>query len=287
MAANPNPAHISAAMWRFVEACLALGGKDTVNAGTFGDKPGYHNSRAELLRDRLYDDYSIQLPDDKLGPDEYGAAFDWTFRSAQAGDFAHIAKFGGRIARAWRMRDPRLRGWREVLIQADMDSPPEGFDFVGWYTRTPDNTHRWHGHFSILRRYINHWPTYAGMLQILEGKGHAEMLGLRKGDEGLEVEFLQTMLKSSGFYEGAVDGKYGAVTSASVLALRKSVGSAATSGDVISRDACEQIYRVHAMKRAGGEPGPVGPEGPQGPPGPPGPAIGSVVTIAGTVTVTP
>ena len=280
MATNPNPDHISDAMWRFVQECLDLD-DDTVNAGTFGDKPGYHNSRNELLRDGLRTDYSIQLADDKAGPGEYGAGFDWTFRSAQAGNYAKISKYGGRIARAFKRRDPRLRGWREVLVQADMDAQPEGFDFVGWYTRVPDNTHRWHAHFSILRRYINHWPTYAGMLQILQGKGHAEMLGLEKGDEGQEVQFLQTMLKSCGFYTGVVDGVYGSSTSAAVLALRKSVGSTATSGDRVTDDACEQIYRVHAKLQA--VPGPQGEQGIQGIPGPPGPAPGTPLTITGTV----
>lgn len=281
MAANPNPARISDEMWRFRTACLELE-RDTVDAGIYGDKPGYHNTRNGLLADGLTKDYSIQLADDKAGPGDLAAGFDWTFRSAQAGNYTLISKYGARIARAYRMRDPRLRGWREVLCQADKDATPEGFDFVGWYTRTPDNTHRWHFHFSILRRYIRTWSVYAGMLQILQGKGHAEMLGLQQGDEGLEVEFLQTMLKSCGFYTAAVDGKYGTTTSSAVLALRRSVGSTANSGAVISRDACEQIHRVHAMKH-----GKPGPQGIQGIPGPPGPAVGSTLTITGTVVVAP
>lgn len=283
MATNPNPAHISDEMWRFRTACLELD-RDTVDAGIFGDKPGYHNSRNGLLQDGLTKDYSIQLAADKDGPGAYGAGFDWTFRSAQSGNYAKISKYGARVAQAFRRRDPRLRGWREVLCQADMDAPPEGFDFVGWFTRTPDNTHRWHFHFSILRRHIRDWPVYSGMLQILQGKGHAEMLGLEKGDEGQEVQFLQTMLKSSGFYSGVVDGVYGTSTSAGVLSLRKSVGSSATSGDKVTDDACEQIYRVHAMKHAEESPGPQGIRGEPGPPGPPGPPIGSSITINGTVT---
>ena len=277
-----------------MEALLALDPHDTVNAGIYGNKPGYHNSRTGLLNAGLTKDYSIQLVDDKAGPSNQGAACDWTFRSAQGGDFSNIATYGGRVAEAFRRRDIRLKGWREVLIQADLDRPPEGFDFVGWFTRTPDDTHSFHGHFSILRRYIQHWPTYEGMLDILAGKGHTDMLGLEKGDTGAEVRYLQTLLKVCGFYKGTVDGVYGTSTSAAVLAARKSVGSDATSGDRITDDACEQVNRAHIIRYGSGPGprGPAGPAGPAGPVGPPGPkgddgiGAGDSVVITGTVTGT-
>ena len=284
MATNPNPARISAEMWRFAEACLALD-SNTVNAGIWGDKPGYHNTRNELIRDGFLMDYSIQLAADKKGPGDKGAAFDWTFRSAQSGNYARISTYVGRVAKAFRRRDPRLRGWREVLGQADLDAQPEGFDFVGWYTRVPDNTHQWHVHFSILREHIADWRVYANMLSILAGKAHTPMLGLVQGDESDEVEYLQTMLTSAGF-PVAIDGKYGAATSAKLLELRKSLGSTATSGTSVTPSALEQIHRAHVIKRAPTKPGPVGPAGPAGPAGPPGPsgpAVGSTIQITGTV----
>lgn len=248
MANNPNPARISAEMWRFVQACLALD-SNTVNAGVWGDKPGYHNTRNELIRDGFLMDYSIQLAADRRGPGDKGAAFDWTFRSAQGGNFALISKYVGRVAEAFKRRDPRLRGWREVLGQADLDTQPEAFDFVGWFTRVPDNTHQWHVHFSILREHIADWRVYANMLSILAGKAHTPMLGLAQGDESEEVAFLQTMLTSAGF-PVTIDGKYGAATSAKLLALRKSVGSDATSGTTVTPWSLEQIYRAHSKKHA-------------------------------------
>lgn len=282
MAANPNPARITAQMWRFIEACLALEPKDSVYAGSFADKPGYHNTRNGLLADGLKNDYSIQSAADKAGPGDKTAAFDWTFRSAQGGDYSRIAKYGARVLEAYNKRDPRLHGWREFLGQTDTDSPPEGLDFPGHFTRVPDNTHRWHIHFSIQRAYVSKWYVYASMLEILQGKGHSDMLGLRQGDESMEVEYLQTMLTNSGF-PVTVDGKYGALTSTALLNLRKSVGSTATSGAVVSPAALEQLHRVHAKKHA--VPGPEGPQGKQGVPGPPGPAPGTSLVITGTVVV--
>src|SRR5512139_263740 len=150
MAANPNPAHITDASWWLMEQLIALAPDDTVNSGIYGDwKPGYHNSRRNLLANPEWrNDYSIQLAADKLGPDDKGAAYDWTFKSAQRGDYSRILVFGDRIEAAFNARDPRLAGWREVLIQADPDDQAEGFDFQGWYRRTPDNSHTWHMHAS-------------------------------------------------------------------------------------------------------------------------------------------
>lgn len=283
----------TAEMARFMLEFEALDPDDMVNAGTAGDKPGYHNSRAELLRDGLRGDYSLQHPDDRDGgPDDAGAAGDMTFRSAQGGDFRNIAKYGRRIERAFLRRDPRLRYWREVLVQADLDKAPEGFDFDGWYTRVPDATHEWHWHGSVHRRWTAYWPAYQGMLDILADRGEIAMLGLRKGDSGPSVELLQTMLTAAGFTV-KIDGQYGASTSAALLALRKSIGSSATSGDSVSPSAYEQLFRVHAARQAKtgprgpqGEPGPAGPTGPAGPPGRDGLGVGDAVTVTGAITAT-
>jgi len=172
MAANPNPARITAAQWWFIEQLQALEPTDTVFSGAWGNfKPGYHCDRNTILANPAWrnDDYSIQLAADKRGPGQYGAANDWTFKSAQRGDFRNISKYGSRIAAAHKNRDPRLKGWREVLIQADMDKPPEGFDFQSWTTRVPDGSHEWHGHFSELREHVESFDNKRAMLSVLKG----------------------------------------------------------------------------------------------------------------------
>lgn len=67
------------------------------------------------------------------------------------------------------------------------------------------------------------------------------------GDTGIHVSALQAILYACGFYKGSVDGVYGAATSAAVLAMRKFRNSTATSGDVFSIYAHEQLLSSLAI----------------------------------------
>jgi hypothetical protein len=194
MTNNPHPTHITDEMWWFVEQLDLLDGADTVFAGAWGDfKPGGHCDAYNLWWHKnkagQYDwrnDYTLKLPDDKvLGTDleHYGAAVDLTFRSAQNGDMRTIRKYGSRIRAAWVARDPRLKGWREVLIQGDADAPADGYDFVSWTERTPDSTHTWHGHWTVLRKYLRQITIYQAMLSILRGETLAQWLAGRGDDD--------------------------------------------------------------------------------------------------------
>lgn len=180
MAANPHPDHITSEMWWFIEQLELLEPADTVFSGSWGRfKPGYHCDYWQLWNHQVNgvyvwrNDYSIRLPDDKVGGtplEQFGAAVDWTFASAQSGDPTNIRKYGARIRAAWMARDPRLKGWREILTQGDQDPQADGYDFVAWTERTPDLTHTWHFHFSCLRRYVSTLSVYQGMLSILRGE---------------------------------------------------------------------------------------------------------------------
>lgn len=173
---NPAPAVISAEMWRFRTYCLWLEpGSQDVDSGIYANKAGYHNTRKNLLANPNWrNDYSIRLPADKEGPADKAAAFDWTFRTAQGGNYSRIIFYSDRVEAAFNRRDPRLYGFREVLCQADTDLQAEGFDFVSWTTRTPDDSHLWHMHFSKLRKYINDRRSYDAMLSILSGQSLAD-----------------------------------------------------------------------------------------------------------------
>lgn len=175
MAANPQPAHITAEMWWFVEELERLDPVDTVFAGAWGNfKPGYHCDYRTLLATPAWrNDYSVHLLEDKVGGtslENYGAAVDWTSLSAQAGNFTRFKKYGARIKAAFVIRDPRLKGWREVLCQGDNDPLADGYDFVYWTERTPDATHTWHMHFSCLRKYLRNISVYRAMISILRGE---------------------------------------------------------------------------------------------------------------------
>jgi hypothetical protein len=192
MAQNPHPSHITPEMWWFIGQLDLLDGPDTVFAGAWGDfKPGGHCDAFNLYwhkdKSGAYswrNDYTTRLPDDKvMGTDlqHFGAAVDLTFRSAQNGDFRTIRKYGSRVRAAWIARDPRLKGWREVLIQGDSDAPADRFDFVSWAESTSDITHTWHGHWTALRKYLRQIQIYQAMLSILRGETLAQWLA--GGDE--------------------------------------------------------------------------------------------------------
>src|SRR5688572_24642862 len=75
---NPDPGRISGALWYFAVECLAME-PGTRYGGTYADKPGYHNTRDNLLNQGRSGDYSVRLPADRAGPGDKTAAFDWTF----------------------------------------------------------------------------------------------------------------------------------------------------------------------------------------------------------------
>lgn len=77
-----------------------------------------------------------------------------------------------------------------------------------------------------------------------------DMIGLSKGDEGQKVKGLQVMVWKAGFDPGPRDGVYGPRTSAAVLAMRKSVGSGATSGDHFGPWAFGQLHEAIARRYA-------------------------------------
>jgi hypothetical protein len=137
---------------------------------------GYHNSRNKLKAIGKGNDYSVRYGPDQSGDGDRFAAFDWTFPDAQRGDYSRIALYTGRVRDAFARKDSRLEGWREVLGQADSDADAEGFDFLFWTTRTPDDSHLWHMHFSALRSYVDVPAIYDNMFDILMGKDGGDVL---------------------------------------------------------------------------------------------------------------
>jgi len=194
MAANPNPARITAAMWWFGEQLLALE-PGTLLAGIYANKPGYHNTRAA----NATTDYSVRDTVDQRGPSDKAAAIDWTFPEAQRGDYRRMAVYGWRLRAAYDARDPRLAGWREALGQVDVDATPEGLDFRYWRTRTPDDTHLWHWHFSECREVVTYYSNKGALLSVLRGQtyeqwraGETDMLTPEQAAQLLELHTLAT-----------------------------------------------------------------------------------------------
>jgi hypothetical protein len=171
--ANPNPSRITDEVWRFRTACLALEpGSNDEDSGIYANKPGYHNTRAQ----NDPGNYSVRDAPDQKGPSDKAAAWDWTFTTAQNGDYSRISTYGKRMLVAFNEEDDRCNVLREFLGQTDMDSTPEGLDFRYHTKRTPDDTHKWHIHWSFVRAYVAVAGALDCVLSILRGESLADYL---------------------------------------------------------------------------------------------------------------
>jgi hypothetical protein len=238
---NPNPARITDAMWRLWLALKALE-PSTQLGGIYANKPGYHNTRAA----NSSSNYSVRDAQDKRGPGDKAAAIDWTFPSAQRGDYRLIAKYMSRIMRSGKDKnDERLDGWREVFGQADSDRAVEGWDCRYLRPVTSDSSHLWHIHFSESREHVESWANKDALLSVLKGESLAAWRertkgkpkppvkppapagtmckgklrpALRRGGKGEHVRFLQAMIGAK------VDGDFGPATEARVRWYQKMRG---------------------------------------------------------------
>ncbi|HET9232920.1 MAG TPA: hypothetical protein VFP10_02125, partial [Candidatus Eisenbacteria bacterium] len=159
---NPNPSRMTDALWWLVCMRELLEPDKSDNGGTFADKAGYHNA-GENLPDHgagnAKTDHSIRRTPDRSGPwwKKYSSAHDWTFRDAQAGNYATIDKYTTRLVNA--MRDPNDFRPDDVyaytLGQMDGDTVVEGYnEYTDMPETSADKTHNWHRHDSFRRNII-------------------------------------------------------------------------------------------------------------------------------------
>lgn len=134
-----------------------------VFAGSYGDKPGYHNCRANLGPG----DYSVQTPPDRLGDPQAGAALDITYR-----DPAEQYAASSRLLAA--KYDPRMYPIREFFGSVDGITVC-GWDYYGWgdqadgYPVSSDDSHLWHVHLSILRQYTEDDAALQAVADVITG----------------------------------------------------------------------------------------------------------------------
>lgn len=132
-------------------------------SGIIGDKAhfyGYHRARAVLP----YDDYSVELPADRDGPDWAAAALD-----IKPPDALHQHRLTMRLLRATQARDPRLtrvvREWYGSLDGVTVT----GYDIPTMQPATSDDSHLWHVHISFFRRNLARPALLAPVADILAG----------------------------------------------------------------------------------------------------------------------
>lgn len=159
---NPNSSRMTDALWWLVCMRETLESSDTENGGTYANKPGYHNA-GENLPDHgegnISTDHSIRRAPDRRGPWWWtkSSAHDWTFRSAQSGDYSNITKYTKRLITAMRdLDDPRPDDvYAYTLGQIDTDSVVEGYnEYTDDSETSGDKSHNWHRHDSFRRNII-------------------------------------------------------------------------------------------------------------------------------------
>jgi hypothetical protein len=150
------------ALWWLVCMREALEPADTENGGTYANKAGYHNIGNNLPDKGEGDsrtDHSIRRPPDRSGPwwKTKTSAHDWTFRSAQRGDYGNIDKYTTRLVAAMKsLDDPRPDAvYAYTLGQMDGDTVVEGWsEYRDEPETSGDKTHNWHRHDSFRRNII-------------------------------------------------------------------------------------------------------------------------------------
>lgn len=141
-----------------------LGG---VLSGIIGDRrhdSGYHRGRSFVPRT----DYSVQLPEDKLGDGNDASAIDLSFSPAK------MKLYTGRLKAAAERNDPRMKYVREFYGTLDgvtvFGRTHKGSSDSTWEWATSDKSHLWHIHISILRKYADNKAVMQGILDVLMGK---------------------------------------------------------------------------------------------------------------------
>lgn len=169
---NPDPTHITDAMWQLWLACaVAIPGVQL--GGIYAVKSGYHNT-VNSNKKTWPGDYSIRLSLDLTQPDDKARAIDLTMDDAQM-----ALRTGYLRASALDSADDRMGPVREFygtldgsrvygLIKDDEDGP--------WRGATSDDTHLWHIHISIFTTYCDVWPALAGVADVLAGGNGENML---------------------------------------------------------------------------------------------------------------
>ena len=149
----------------------------TRNGGTYANKPGFHNKGSQVRDSGVGNratDYSIRDAINRQGAvwRTHSSAWDWTFTTAQGGDYALIDRYTSRLVRsAQDDKDPRLDlVLFEFYGQADSDTHVEGYDEYHERDVSSDSSHLWHIHMSFRRSAVNNWWGMWALYTVLTGQ---------------------------------------------------------------------------------------------------------------------
>lgn len=175
MSNNPDPAHITDAMWRLWEECAAsipgvrLG-------GIYANKSCYHNT-VSANQAAWPGVYCVRLPLDLTEPSDKARAIDLTMSDEQM-----ILRTGYLKASALDPDDDRLRGVREFIGTLDCQNVAcyiKDTEEGPWrWDGSRDDSHLWHIHISVFTKFCGTWDGYLdGVLSVLRGESYDEWSG--------------------------------------------------------------------------------------------------------------
>ncbi len=167
---NPAPSEYPDPLWWFWLRLQEMERK-TKLGGIAAKKKGFHSS-GKWNKKNYPTNYSIRDKINQSGPGwEMSSALDWTFPTAQAGDFDLIAVYTKRLWKsAHDPNDPRL----DLILfefygQMDDDRHVEGYNEYKEEEVTSDSSHLWHLHLSFIRKYIGQYWRFWALLTVLMG----------------------------------------------------------------------------------------------------------------------
>lgn len=184
MATNHDPTHITNALWRHWEECLAVIPGLRLG-GIYANKQCYHNT-VTANKKSWPGAYCVQLPPDLTGPYDKARAIDLTMSTAE------MKKRTGYLKRAAEHpTDDRLNCLREFIGTLDgvkvFCMIKDGVDGavhpwrVDW---SRDPSHLWHIHESVFTEYCGIWDgALEAVTSVIAGETYEEYLGRKGGDE--------------------------------------------------------------------------------------------------------
>lgn len=219
----------SALVWLGSRVGPDLGGQLSGIVGDAAHTYGYHRSRFSLPGG----DYSVQLSEDRQGDGSAASAIDMTFSDSK------MRLYTSRLKAAVEKKDPRIQFIREFYGTLNSSSvyglSHDGSGDLSWNFSQADNSHLWHIHISILRKYANDKAKMQGLLDVMLGKPPAGGTTTNPVRKGKKMFFIKVKNDPATFISDGVHRR-GVNSWSDMQTLSKALGISLTPVEVATWD---------------------------------------------------